>query len=437
MHGSMLNGADAPIANFKLPDARKPDDAPRWAQTGQLISLGSFATGDELQADGSTPLSATFRLPPDMYYAERPNALLRLMYRYNSIPIGPISSMQVRVNNTFLAAVPLKPGQEASRTLQADVAVPVGTLRPFSNTMVFDFAFQNARHGDCEQITPAAMQGSILGDSFLDLRPYSHYAPLPNLETFADAGFPFTRLADLAETTVVLPAAPSAQEIEAFLTLMGHFSRQTGYPALRVTVADAAALKSSTPADFLIIGTGDDQPAFDKLSGQLPVTLHNGQIQVRDTQGFFAPVLHRAWWKLDAGEQATSGDITAGGTPDSLIEGLKSPFGPSGNRSIVAIHFKDEASFAPFFAAFFADQQSSQITGSVSVLRGAGFQSFRIGGDIYHVGLLPWWTQLQLWLMQYPYLVAIAVFLLAILLAVWMRQWLRAKARSRLRMVED
>jgi cellulose synthase (UDP-forming) len=113
------------------------------------------------------------------------------------------------------------------------------------------------------------------------------------------------------------------------------------------------------------------------------------------------------------------------------------PTAAGGNRSIVAIHFKDASSFEPFFSAFFAGQQPSQIAGSVAVLHGAGFKSFRIGDDIYHVGVLPWWTQLQLWLMQYPYVVAIAVFLLAILLAVWIRQWLRAKARARLRMVED
>jgi hypothetical protein len=42
---------------------------------------------------------------------------------------------------------------------------------------------------------------------------YPHYAPLPNLEIFANAGFPFTRFADLSETTVVLPPTPTEQEI--------------------------------------------------------------------------------------------------------------------------------------------------------------------------------------------------------------------------------
>src|SRR5260370_16682258 len=103
---------------------------------------------------------------------------------------------------------------------------------------------------------PINMQGAILRDSYLDLLGYPHYAPMPNLEIFANAGFPFTRFADLAQTTVVLPAAPTEQEIEMFVTLMGHFGRQTGFPALRVAVADAATLASGAKTDFLLIATG-------------------------------------------------------------------------------------------------------------------------------------------------------------------------------------
>ncbi len=149
----------------------------------------------------------TSALRPTFFIRERPNAVLRLAYRYNSIPIGPISSMQVRINNAFLGSVPLVPGQEASRKMQVDVPVPVVNLRPFSNSLSFDFTFQMLKKGGCQDTTPINMQGAILRDTYLDLRGYPHYAPMPNLEIFANAGFPFTRLADLAETTVVLPAS--------------------------------------------------------------------------------------------------------------------------------------------------------------------------------------------------------------------------------------
>ena len=282
------------------------------------------------------------------------------------------------------------------------------------------------------------MQGAILRDSYLDLKGYPHYAPLPNLELFANAGFPFTRFADLSGTTVVLPPMPTEQEIETFVTLMGHFSRQTGFPALRVTVAGPDALREGAQTDFLILGSGDDQPGFGKLAATLPVALRSGQIQVRDTQGFFAPVLHQAWWKLrSADEHTESGDLTASGTPDAVIEGVESPFDPGAGHSIVAIHLRDAASFEPFMDTYLKVQQSSDISGSVSVLHGAQFQSFRIGSNVYHLGTVPWWTRVRLWLMQVPWLVAVIVIILAFLVAIWTRQWLRTRARQRLRMLEE
>jgi cellulose synthase (UDP-forming) len=436
LHTELLNGPLATIDKIALPGKQQPDGAPRWARTDQSIALWDYASADQLQGDGSAPLNVYFRIPPDIFYSERPNAKLRLSYRYNSIPIGPISSMQVRINNAFLGSVPLIPGQEASKRMETDVPVPVVNLRPFSNSLSFDFTFQLLKKGGCQDTTPINMQGAILRDTYLDLRGYPHYAPLPNLETFANAGFPFTRYADLSETTVVLPPTPTEQEIEAFVTLMGHFGRQTGFPALRVTVAGPDVLQAGATSDFIILGTGDDQPAFDKLASRLPVAVRSGQVQVRDTQGFFAP-LHHAWWKLSSDEHTESGDLTAAGAPDSVIEGIESPYDPGGSRSIVAIHFKDAAAFEPFMATFMKVQQSSDISGSVSVLHGMQFQSFRIGSEVYHVGVLPWWTRLTLWFMEVPWLVAVVVILLAFLLAIWTRQWLRHKARSRLKMIED
>jgi cellulose synthase (UDP-forming) len=432
----MLNGAQTAIDNLKLPAKQRPDAAPRWAQTNQAIALADYASAEQLQGDGTAPMSVYFRLPPDMFYSERPNAPLRLSYRYNSIPIGPISSMQVSINNAFLGSVPLLPGQEAARKTQVDLPVPVVNLRPFSNSLSFDFTFQLLKKRGCNDTTPVSLQGAILRDTYLDLRGYPHYAPMPNLEIFANAGFPFTRLADLGETIVVLPPEPTEQEIEVFVTLMGHFGRQTGFPALRVLVAGPEALRAGAASDFLIVGTGDDQPAFDRLSGNLPVALRSGQVQVRDTQGFF-PALHHAWWKLQSGEHVDSGELSAGGTPDAVIEGIKSPFDQGGNRSIVAIHLRDAGIAAPFMAAFLDVQQSSAISGSVAILQGDRFESSRIGSAVYHVGVLPWWTWLTFWFIEYPWVAAIVVLLIVLLLAIWLRQWLRGRARARLRVVQD
>ena len=390
-----------------------------------------------MQGDGSAPLAVNFRIPPDIYYGDRPNALLRLGYRYNSIPIGPVSSLQVRINNAFLESVPLVPGQEASRTTLKDLPVPVVNLRPFSNSLSFDYTFQLLKGVDCSNTTPVNLQGSILGDSYLDLSGYAHYAPMPNLEIFANAGFPFTRIADLGETTVVMPPTPTEQEVETFLTLLGHFGRQTGYPALRVTVAGPEALLSGASNDFLILGAGEDQPAFAQLVDKLPVSMRGGKIQVRDTQGFLFKVLHNAWWKLKTDERTDSGDLVASGTPDAVIQGIESPLAVGGNRSIVAINLKDATNAEPFLDTFLRVQQASDISGSVSVLHGTEFHSFRIGSHVYYVGTVPRWVRLQLWFRQVPYLAAVIVVVLAFLVALWTREWLRARARARLKFTED
>jgi cellulose synthase (UDP-forming) len=438
LHSDMLNGAQVPIENLKLPSKQAPDRAPRWARTDQTIPLWDYTSAEQLQGDGTAPLTVYFRIPPDLYYATAgPNTTLRLAYRYNSIPIGPISSMQVRVNNAFLGSNPLVPGQESSRKTALDVPVPVVNLRPFSNSLSFDFTFQLLKKEKCEETTPINMQGAILSDSYLDLRGYPHWAPMPNLEIFSNAGFPFTRVADLGETTAVLPPTPTEQEIETFVTLMGHFSRQSGFPALRVTVAGPDALHDGANTDFLVIGAGDDQPGFEKLGTHLPVSLGSGQIQVRDTQGFFVRLLHHAWWKLESDEHSESGALIAGGTPDAVIEGIESPYDLVGSRSIVAIHLKDATVFEPFMDTFLTVQQSSDISGTVSVLHGTQFQSFRVGSEVYHVGVLPWWVRLRLWAAEYPWLIALVIVFLAFLVAIWTRQWLRARARARLTMFED
>ena len=438
LHSDMLTGAQVPINHLVLPNQQAPDAAPRWARTDQTIPLWDYASAAQLQGDGTAPLNVYFRIPPDLYYETgSDNTSLHLAYRYNSIPIGPISSLQVRINSAFLGSTPLTPGQDASRTATTDVPVPVVNLRPFSNTLSFDYTFQLARKQNCDNTTPINVQGSILRDSYLDLRGYPHWTPLPNLEIFSNAGFPFTRLADLSGTTVVLPPAPTEQEIETFVTLMGHFGRQTGFPGLRVTVAGPDALHDGAATDFLIIGAGDDQPAFSKLGAHLPVSLGSGQVQVHDTEGFLVSLLHKAWWKLRPNDHNESGELAAGGTPDAVIEGIESPYDIAGSRSIVAIHLKDASTFEPFMSTFLSVQQSSQISDSVSVFHGTGFQSFRVGSQVYYVGSLPWFTQLRLWAAEYPWLIAVIVFILAFLVAIWTRQWLRMKARTRLTIMES
>jgi len=221
----MLNGAQSAIDNFRLPNKQQPDGAPRWARTDQTIALWDYATTDQLQGDGSAPLNVYFRIPPDIFYSERRTP------RYGCVSLQfhthrADSSMQVRINNAFLGSVPLIPGQEASRKMQVDVPVPVVNLRPFSNSLSFDFTFQLLKKGGCQDTTPINMQAAICATrtsicaDIRTTRRFRTWRPLP-MRVSHSRGWP-TGGDDSSAA-----GAPTEQEIETFVTLMGHFSRQT------------------------------------------------------------------------------------------------------------------------------------------------------------------------------------------------------------------
>jgi cellulose synthase (UDP-forming) len=426
----LLEGPSVHVEETKMPARRLADDAPRWLSTNSSrpASFWDSSNLDQLQGNGAVSLPVYLRLPPDLYYGERNNLTMQLNYTYNSIPLAAASSLKLRINGGYIGNFPLKPGDQAKATVSREVGLPVVNLRPFSNTLMFDYYFQIAKQGECKDTAPTNLYGSILRSSSVDIRGIPHWAALPNLELFANAGFPFTRLADLAETKVVVPTTPSPEEIALFLDLMGHFGAMSGYPTLRVTVVGPDGMLPAEQ-DYLVLGTVQDQPAILKLNPSYPVTLDANGIKIKDTGGFFATT-KRAWWRLHS-ERGFDGQMAAvGGVPDAILEGIENPWAP--NRTIVVIALRDPAMAAPFAAMFLKTSQSGEIASSVSVLHGDGFASYQLGSHVYHVGHLPWWVQMRLWFTQYPWLVVLFLVILCYVLASWSRMWLRLRARERL-----
>jgi cellulose synthase (UDP-forming) len=395
LHGDTWQGPRISVPNLTPPAPRKPDDAPRWLSTDKdrASNLGQLAQTGDLQGDGSVPLAVYFRIPPDLDYGEKQNIPFHLSYRYDGVPLGAGSTLQVYVNGAFVSSTPLPHQDNASAVLETVIPIPVYDLRPFSNTLTLNFAFQAATDGSCAAAPPANLQGAILKDSYLDLTGIAHWTSLPNLELFANAGYPYTRKADLADTAVVLPDQPSAAELEMFLAMMGHFAAQTGYPVLNLTVTDAAGMNAGSK-DYLVMGTVDDQPALRTLDPALPV------------------------------------GVDAGGPPDALLEAVEWPGGS--NRSVVLVVLRDTAAIPNFLLAFFETSQSSDISQSVSVLHGSQFSSYQIGNTVYHVGDISLFTRAAMIFQENPWLIAIVLVILCFLMAVLLQAKLRRQARLRL-----
>ena len=426
----LLQGDQVRIPSLRAPAPREPDDAPRWLSTDKVARLGDIAQTGDLQGDGSVPVGVYMRVPPDLYYGAKPNLSFHMKYRYNAIPLSNESTLQVYMNDAYVSSTPMPHTDKASAQLETIVPVPVANMRPFSNSMMMKFIFLFAKKGHCQDTAPYNLQGAILKDSYLDIRDIPHLAILPNLEIFANAGYPFTRKADLADTAVVLPDVSTSDELEMFLTLMGHFGAQTGYPVLNVTVTNADGMKTDGRKDYLVLGTVEDQPALNRLDASLPVLIDGSGLHIQDTQGFFSPLQH-AWWKVRSSDHVQSGQLeTAGGLPDALVEGIEWPSGSK--RSVVLVALRDHASIPEFLSVFLKTSQSSDISQSVSVLHGSRFVSYRIGTDVYRVGSLSLWIQLNMLFSQFPWLIVVSSIVVAFLMAILIRAMLRRRARARL-----
>jgi cellulose synthase (UDP-forming) len=425
-----FQGEQVRIGPMKMPSPRQPDDAPRWMSTEKVNQLGNFAQTGELQGGGFVPIGVYLRIPPDLYFGEQQNLAFHLGYRYNPIPLANESTLQVLLNGAYVSSTPLPHGDKATAQLETVVPVPIMDIRPFSNTMTMKFIFQIAKQGKCMDTAPMNLQGAIMKDSYLDIQGIPHWAVLPNLEIFANAGYPFTRKADLSDTSVVMPDTPAPEEIEMFLTLMGHFGAQTGYPVFNVNVTNADGMKSDRQKDYIVLGTVDDQPAITRLNPSLPVTIDSNGLHIQDTQGFFASLQH-AWWKVRSSDHVQSGELeTAGGLPDALIEGIEWP--ATSNKSVVLIALRDKAVIPSFLSVFLRRSQSGDISQSVSVLHGTTFTSYRIGDDVYRVGSLSIWIYLHMLFSEYPWIVVIVATLVSLLMAAIIRGMLRRHARTRL-----
>jgi cellulose synthase (UDP-forming) len=411
------------VDDFTMPAARTIDDAPRWVPTDRLVSLSKYIPQSSEVTDGSRPVPVYFRVPPDLYYGETENLNLLVRYRYDAQRLANGSALRTYINGTLINEAPLPPG---GKTVDGQrlTLLPVANMRPFTNTLLFNFDFAPLRGG----AAATRLQGSILQNSSLDLRGLNHWAQLPNLELFANAGFPFTQYADLSRTIVMLPRQPSGAEITLFLDMLSHFGRQTGYPALRVEVAGPDDLVREDH-DYLILGSYATQPAFAALRDNLPIALDADGVHAKPMDTYQTRA--QRWWYRITRQTIPEQDFARdAGLADSVVEGIQSPYAT--DRSLVVVAMRDD-SIEPMFADLFLERsQSSDISHTVSVLRGTHFLSYDLNVTRYHVGTISHYTAMRIWLTQYFWMLLLAVAFCTVILGRWVRDYLQQRADERL-----
>ena len=304
--------------------------------------------------------------------------------------------------------------------------IPLYTVFGENDLQLF-FDARPLHRGDCAAI-PEDVRMSVDVTSTLDLSSAYHFTTLPNLAFFVDSGFPFTRMADLSDTAVVLPQQPSSVELTAFLDLMGHLGSLTFQPVTRVTVRRANDLASVADKDILVVGTLQQlAPAAEALS-RSPYRIEGGSLRVA------LPSALQGIWRLfgdqtgEARERAATDLAAPLGEGSAALIGAEAPAGR--NRSVVALLGGSPQALVALVDAMRNPKLVPQIQGDLTLLSGGVATAYRAGG-IYTVGSLPIWLLPEWWLEDRPGYVIIVMLVAAAVMGTCLYRVLRWRAGRR------
>ena len=437
----LFRGDSVTVDEVKPLRPRVPYDAPNWVRTDRPVTFGELKTYEQqLQSTGLEPASInlSLNLPPDLYLMRSTGIDMDLKYRYTMPPVKDSSRMDISLNNQFLQSFNLESTQDVNKLMlrlpvlqglldgKNDISIPALRLGAM-NQLRFDFQYMNPMPGgtleNCITFQPVQNHVVIGDDSTIDFSDYYHFLPMPDLRTFANAGFPFTRMADLSDTVIVMPKTPSEAQVSTLLNTVGVVGGQTGLAGTSMTIVDEGSQIKSKDADLLLIGSIPQQLKDDK---HIDLLVNAAQSWVK------TPVRHHdlpsIYMDEDDRQASVQTGITSSG-PMAAVVGFESPYYKQ--RSVIALLADSASGYDLLNGALNDSGKRAAMFGSVSVIRESGVSSLRVG-DIYYVGHLPWFERVWFALSNHPVLLAIFAAISIVLLAWVLWRLLRIISRRRL-----
>ncbi len=434
-----LGGASA-VVGAPAAAARLPYDAPAWIPTDRPVKLGELVDPAALQGTGYVPgtFHVPFRTAPDLITWRGLPFRADIRFRAPPAPIEDlaVSRLDLSLNGMFLRSYPLAGPEPPLAWLTAAAGLGTFTRRaetvipPYmlygQNDLQLYFDARPLRRGACVAI-PEDLRMSVDPDSTIDLSRAWRFATLPDLGFFGSSGFPFTRLADLSETTVVLAERPGAAELGAFLGLMGRLGALTFYPVTGLQVTRPGDGPVPPGRDVLMLGTFGQMEGAADLLADSPFALRGGRLSVRlpdrpslPWRGFANPVAE------DRARAAAALSVPFEPGAAAMI-GLPGPAG----RSVVALLAASPPGLEALVAALGDPARLAELRGDLAILGGGRITAFRTG-PTYTVGHLPFWLYLDWQLRDQPAAILGLMLLGTALVATFLNWAVRRRAGRRL-----
>lgn len=439
---AVMAGNRTEVLQLTPPAPREAYDAPLWIRTDRPVKLGELVDDPaQLESRGlnAPPIRINVRVPPDLLPWRRDGVPVDLRFRYTSPVERDNSLLSISINEEFVQSFRLRPQGQPGAAGQ--LLVPLLDPEPGNlsdafnipafkvgadNQLQFQFALDYHKSGICQGSTVDLARAAIDPESTIDLSGFPHYTALPNLALFANAGFPFSKYADLAQTVVVMPDAPVARDMEDLLFLMGRMGRQTGAAATRVRITPASELAADTDADLLIIDGRRGRDLLQEWQDRLPVLLDDAQRRYRPRE--IARWFNADLLRTDTTRENTEVTLRTGGAVAAIL-GFESPL--RSGRSAVVITASQSRATELAIDALEDGGMVRAIHGDTVLIRGREVSSHR-GNESYFVGKLSWWLAIWLFLSRHPLLLVLFAVAGCLMLAFLVHRYLQQRAMRRL-----
>ncbi len=422
---STLAGPSVTVSKETPTAARKPYDAPAWVPVDRPVRFGELARLEELRTQGYFPevIRLNYRVSPDLFTWRTPGVPVKLKYRAIRLPFQKSSSLNIGINSNFIRALainePYKSGGEGEYIKdKTSLREELVSLPPYGVTgrdqLQFSYYFDFLKEGHCRNMPPENLQGAIDPESTLDFSEFPHYVAMPNLAYFSNIGFPFTRIADLAETAVVLPDSPNADEVALYLTLMGRMGEATAYPALRHALIGTSDVDKMASRDLLVIGSARSQNLMSKWADRLPMVQNSGDRFVREADAVWRPVYR--WEQQDVQEPLQpKGGLTLTGIGNlATMMAFESPLEPA--RSVVFFYADKAGDLRKISDVLTDPDRVPLIRGDFAVVDDKTVNHTKVSRT-YYLGSLPWLSKVRWFFSDQPLLLALLCGLICLVVS--------------------
>lgn len=415
---------------------RQPYDAPRWINTNRPVRLSELLRKDQsLTSTGiwHDAMRVNFRAAPDLFLWDGDTVPVNLHYRFpseNWIDENA-SLLNVTLNGTFLRNLTVnKVGllENAWHRLGGDARQEQYQLNldPYliygDNQLALYFNIKPKADAPCGVLLNNNIKSRIEEDSWIDLSHTRHFSMLPNLSYFVGASFPFTRLADFSQTTLLLPEKPTDAEISTLLDLAARAGNATGVALAQNQVlfglpnggTNLARLQQS---DVLAISTTGNSAFNQAMLAHSPYEASGSTFGVKEPGALEKA---RAWlmgdWyrqQLDADRYFSSNESWRG------FLSYRSPWNP--DRLVVMTVASSDDQLLRLHNDLSSARINAGIRGDTAIITDEnGIRSFRVGPQ-FPSGEMPWYMMVVWYANQHSVLLAVTALLLSALVgsAVW------------------